>query len=183
MFQESFVFSVRTRPSTCLLSAVTGWWVGIKARAIYMRLNIPSIDGIQLCYFDCFTGISFSSLCSSEVSFNVSYNEMGGMLRLKKRFRRTWWRHEMETFSALLALCEGNPPVTGGFPSQRPITQRFDFSLICARTNGWANNRDDWMWLETPSRSLCRHCNEIITCTYNCSFRRDHYLKCVFSGS
>ena len=24
-----------------------------------------------------------------------------------------WWRHEMEIFSALLALCEGNPPVTG----------------------------------------------------------------------
>ena len=31
----------------------------------------------------------------------------------------TWWRHQMETFSALLVLCEGNPPVTGGFPSQR----------------------------------------------------------------
>ena len=28
------------------------------------------------------------------------------------------WRHS-ETFSALLALCEGNPPVTGGFPSQK----------------------------------------------------------------
>ena len=24
----------------------------------------------------------------------------------------TWWRYQMETFSALLALCEGNPPVT-----------------------------------------------------------------------
>ena len=29
-----------------------------------------------------------------------------------------WRRHTMETVSALLALCEGNPPVTGGFPSQ-----------------------------------------------------------------
>ena len=38
----------------------------------------------------------------------------------------TWWRHQMETFSALLALCEGNPPVTGGFPSQRPVTRSFD---------------------------------------------------------
>ena len=26
-----------------------------------------------------------------------------------------WWRHQMETFSSLLALCEGNPPVTGRF--------------------------------------------------------------------
>ena len=24
-----------------------------------------------------------------------------------------WWRHQMETFSALLALCAGNSPVTG----------------------------------------------------------------------
>ena len=38
----------------------------------------------------------------------------------------TWWRHQMETFSALLVLCEGNPAVTGGFPSQRSVTQSFD---------------------------------------------------------
>ena len=36
------------------------------------------------------------------------------------------WRHQMETFSALLALCVGNSPVTGEFPSQRPVTQSFD---------------------------------------------------------
>ena len=28
--------------------------------------------------------------------------------------------------SAILTLCEGNQPVTGGFPSQRPVTQSFD---------------------------------------------------------
>ena len=37
-----------------------------------------------------------------------------------------WWRHEMDTFSALLALCAGNSPVTGEFPSQRPVTRSFD---------------------------------------------------------
>ena len=51
-----------------------------------------------------------------------------------------WWRHPMETFSALPALCEWNPPVTGGFPSQRPATRALMFYLICAWTNGWANN-------------------------------------------
>ena len=30
----------------------------------------------------------------------------------------SWWHHQMETFSMLLALCEGNPLVTGGFPSK-----------------------------------------------------------------
>ena len=38
----------------------------------------------------------------------------------------TWWRHQMETFSASLALCGGNPPVTGGFPSERPVMRSFD---------------------------------------------------------
>ena len=32
----------------------------------------------------------------------------------------------METFSALLALCVGNSPVTGEFPAQRPVTRSFD---------------------------------------------------------
>ena len=44
----------------------------------------------------------------------------------------TWWRHEMETFSGLLALCVRNSPVTGEFPSQRPVTRSFDvFFDLC----------------------------------------------------
>ena len=38
----------------------------------------------------------------------------------------TWWRHQMETFSALLAICAGNSPVTGEFPAHRPVTRSFD---------------------------------------------------------
>ena len=41
-------------------------------------------------------------------------------------FLIAWWRHQMETFSALLALCAGNSPVTGEFPAQRPVTRSFD---------------------------------------------------------
>ena len=51
-----------------------------------------------------------------------------------------WWRHQMKTFSALLALCEGNPPVTGGFPYKSQRRGALIFSLICAWTNGWVNN-------------------------------------------
>ena len=32
----------------------------------------------------------------------------------------------METFSALLALCVGNSPVTGESPSQNPVMRSFD---------------------------------------------------------
>ena len=38
----------------------------------------------------------------------------------------TWWRHRMETFSALLAICAGNSPVPGAFPARRPVTRGFD---------------------------------------------------------
>ena len=37
-----------------------------------------------------------------------------------------WWHNQMETFSALLALCAGNSPVTSEFPTQRPVTRSFD---------------------------------------------------------
>ena len=36
----------------------------------------------------------------------------------------TWWRHQMETFSALLAICEGNSPVPSDCSAQRPATRR-----------------------------------------------------------
>ena len=35
-------------------------------------------------------------------------------------------RHQMETFSALLAICLGNSSVPGEIPSQRPVTRSFD---------------------------------------------------------
>ena len=50
----------------------------------------------------------------------------------------TWWRHQMETFSALLALCEGNPPVDSTHKGQ--WRGALMFSLICAWTSGWVNN-------------------------------------------
>ena len=44
----------------------------------------------------------------------------------------SWWGHQMETFSALLAICAGNLPVPGEFPAQRPVTQSFNvFFDLC----------------------------------------------------
>ena len=52
-----------------------------------------------------------------------------------------WWRHQMETFSALLAICVGNSPVTGEFPHKGQWRGALMFSLIWAWKNGWVNNR------------------------------------------
>ena len=73
----------------------------------------------------------------------------------------TCWSQQMETFSTLLALCVGNSPVTGEFPSQRPVMWSFDVFLICAWINGWVNNRE--------AGHLRRH--------------RDHYDVIVMSSS
>ena len=71
----------------------------------------------------------------------------------------SWWRYQMETFSALLALCVGNSPVTGEFPSKRPVTRSFDvfFDLHLYRRLSKQSRR--W-WFETPSRPLWRHWND-----------------------
>ena len=44
----------------------------------------------------------------------------------------------METFSALLALCAGNSPVTGQFHAQRPVTRSFEVFFDLR----WVNNRE-----------------------------------------
>ena len=53
-----------------------------------------------------------------------------------------WWRHQMETFSAWLALCAGKSPVPVNFPHKGQSSGALMFSLICAWINHWVNNRD-----------------------------------------
>ena len=58
----------------------------------------------------------------------------------------SWWRHQMETFSASLAICAGNSW----------------FTLICARINGWINNRE-----AGDLRRRCTHYDAIVMCKGN----------------
>ena len=74
--------------------------------------------------------------------------------------QQIWWRHQMEMFSALLALCEGNPSVTGGFPSQRPVTRSFGVFFHLRLNKRLSKQQRRW-WFETPLRSVWRHCNEV----------------------
>ena len=83
-----------------------------------------------------------------------------------------WLRHQMETFSALLALCEGNSPVTGEVPSQRPVTRSFDVFVDLRMNKQLSKHLWGW-WFETPSRTLWRHCNAIAQCLTVC----DHILQ------
>ena len=72
----------------------------------------------------------------------------------------TWWRHQMETFSPLLARSAGNPPVIGEFPSQMPVKRSF-YIFFDLRLNKRLSKLSRGWWFETPWRPLWRHCNEI----------------------
>ena len=68
--------------------------------------------------------------------------------------------NEMETFSALLALCAGNSPVIGEFPAHRPVTRSFNV-FFDLRLNKCLSKHSRRWWFETQSCSLWRHSNEI----------------------
>ena len=57
----------------------------------------------------------------------------------KELLQLPWSRHQMETFSALLAICAGNSPVSGEFPAQRPVTRSFD---VFFDVRVWVNTRE-----------------------------------------
>ena len=64
----------------------------------------------------------------------------------------------METLSALLALCAGNSPVPGEFPTQRPVTRGFDV-YFDMRPNKRLSKQSLGWWFETLSPPLWRHRN------------------------
>ena len=70
-----------------------------------------------------------------------------------------WWRHKMETFSALLALCAGNSPVAGEFPAERPVTRSF-YDFFNLHLNKRLSKQSWGWWFEMPSCPLWRHCND-----------------------
>ena len=68
----------------------------------------------------------------------------------------SWWRHQMETFSALLAICAENSPVPGEFTAQRPVTRSFDVFFDLRLNKRLSKQWWGW-WFETLSHPLwCR---------------------------
>ena len=69
----------------------------------------------------------------------------------------SWWRHQMATFSALLALCTGTSPVTGEFPSQRPVTRSFDVLFDLRLNTLLSKQRWGWWFNTLRPRQNGRH--------------------------
>ena len=114
---------------TCCSKCLKGWSLGTFFRISHVAFHYYS--SIQIPVYFVMTIILFAF----QICLRVQYINgaqpicVNGQVRIATNwssFSETWWRHQMEIFSALLALCGGNSPVTGEFPSQRPVTRSFD---------------------------------------------------------
>ena len=106
-----------------------------------------------------------------------------------KHFKHYWpvvrestntWGRQMETFSALLALCVGNSPPPVNFPHKGQWRGTTMFSLICARIN---LSKQSWgWWSETPSRPLWRHRNGLARQTVELRANLEEWTQCGVGG-
>ena len=107
------------------------------------------------------------------------YHHQIGSMNYYPLFRARSWNNGvhcmsfyilMETLSALFMMTSSNvnifrvtdtlwnSPVTGEFPSQRPVTRSFDV-FFDLRLNKRLSKQSWGCWFEKPSRILWRHCN------------------------
>ena len=88
---------------------------------------------------------------------------------------KAWWRHQMETFSALLALCAGIHQSPVNSPQKRPVTRSLIYFLWSAPwLYGRVNNRDAGD-LRRHHAHYWRHCNAhvqtILACQPNSAWQ------------
>ena len=86
------------------------------------------------------------------------------LLWIGSLLNRTWWRHQMETFSTSLALCAGNSPLAGEKGQWRGSC------FLDLRLNKRLSKQSWVWWFETPLRSLWCHRN-----VYNAYIRWHYY--------
>ena len=99
-----------------------------------------------------------------KIAFSFAYRCMIILWTLKQRpwllchaIRITMMTSSNGNISALLALCAGNSPVTGAFPSQRPVTRSFGVFFDLCLNKRLSKQSWGW-WFEMSSRSSwCQH--------------------------
>ena len=100
-----------------------GWWFETPSRSLWRHCNVlyccGYISSVAIHSNDSSNQI-FQSFPHWHRDINMGYCFFTQSLPETRWWETindiSWWRHQMEWFSALLAFCKGNSPVTGGFP-------------------------------------------------------------------
>ena len=119
-------------------------------------LDINFVHG-DIHYRSCKKWVS-TILCVFHITHKIVLVKLHLYASARVTFLTSWWRHQMETFSALLAICAGNSPVSGEFPAQRPVTRSFDVFFDVRLIKRLSKHSRGW-WFETLWHPLWRHRN------------------------
>ena len=135
-----------------------GWWLSCNRHK--WLFHSPDLRRLGLCYVWTVETV-YLFMAPVNHSGDEFYSGMTGfVIRMLMPWVLVWpcpwWRHQMKTFFALLAICAGNPPVTGEFPARRPVTRNFDVFFDLCLNERLSKLSWGW-WFETPSRPLWRH--------------------------
>ena len=104
-----------------------------RGRLTAMVLSISHPKILNSYYDNFFTLLSPTPINELEFEYNFIHNTEN---------TTSWWRHQMETCSALLALCAGIHWSLVNSPHKGQWRGALMFSLICAWINGCVNNRE-----------------------------------------
>ena len=142
------------------------WWLATRgARALYYYCDWPGCKTFsqwERCFLWKLCCHWLKGLRQHEIAVviqSLGVSSYGTDIVLAQYTPSSWWRHQMETYSALLAICAGNSPVPGEFPTQRPVTRSFDVFFDLRLNKRLSKQLWSW-WFETLSRPLWRHRND-----------------------
>ena len=134
------------------------------------NLGAKSLIGIVdqlLKRFSCILKINQICTCEKLNEGSVIYEI--SMSSCNISFAISWWRHQMETFSVLRAICA----VPGELPAQRPVTRSFGV-FFDLRLNKRLSKQSWGWWFETLSRPLWRQ--------YNVGILARLFIWCSYCG-
>ena len=120
-------YNIVTSPCACMEPHIPGKSTILTTGAILVMWN--DRKHTQILYLTAWNALRYCCHSSGHTSHHSS-----------------WWRHRMETFSALLAICAGNSPVTGEFPAQRPVTRSFDVFFDLRLNKRLRKQSRRWWW-------------------------------------
>ena len=117
------------RASLRLLIAISRWWNGRGKRSGFFTCSSAYGD---ISMGECKKDVTSLLTYWSYVFLALTHRYVRQLLHTLSPAMSSannsdpWWRHQMEIFPALLAILEGNPSVTVGVPSLKPVTWSFD---------------------------------------------------------
>ena len=91
--------------------------------------------------------VSYMHICYQLPTYYLTQSAYAFWIVYSRSAAKSWWRHDMKTFSMLLALCVGNPPATLWFPSQRVSNAGIEV-LLDMNINKLLNKQSNCHWFE-----------------------------------